>query len=45
MSNGNAQTWKYLIEQYLANTITKEELEQLLQKTGQHEDFEALTVE
>lgn len=45
MTNGNTHTWKYLIEQYLANVITKEELEQLLQKTEQHEDFEALTAE
>src|SRR6266581_4489896 len=44
MTNGNTHTWKYLIDQYLNNVITKEGLEQLLQKTEQQEDFEALTV-
>ena len=35
-------SWQYLVDQYLANTISKEELELLLQKATE-EDMDALT--
>ena len=38
----NKNTWQYLVDQYLANTISKEELDLLLQKASEEEDIDAL---
>ena len=37
-------TWQYLIEQYLSNSLSKEELKELLQKAASEEDMETLTL-
>ncbi|CAL1516714.1 FecR family protein [Chitinophaga sp. MM2321] len=43
MDNRDANPWEYLVAQYLANRITKDELELLLQKAGREEDIETLS--
>jgi transmembrane sensor len=44
MEKGPVHTWKYLLEQYLDNRISKEELAELLRKAGEEEDMEMLTI-
>ncbi|HEY9256974.1 MAG TPA: hypothetical protein VIP81_03295, partial [Chitinophaga sp.] len=44
MENGPVHTWKYLLEQYLDNRISKDELSELLRKAGEEEDMEMLTI-
>ena len=44
MDNGPVHTWKYLLEQYLDNRISKKELAELLRKAGEEEDMEMLTI-
>ena len=43
MENKKNNDWQYLGEQYLANSISREDLEHLLQKMGKGEDAETLT--
>ncbi|HRE52993.1 MAG TPA: DUF4974 domain-containing protein [Flavitalea sp.] len=38
----NRNTWQYLVDQYLSNSISKEELEVLLQRAASEEDRDAL---
>lgn len=42
---GNENRWQYLVTQYLSNQITKQELEELLQKAAKLEDAAMLTPE
>ena len=44
MTEKNTNNWQYLIERYFNNSISKEELEVLLQKTNNQEDLETLTL-
>lgn len=44
MDKSPVHTWKYLLEQYLDNRISKEELAELLRKAGEEEDMEMLTI-
>lgn len=44
MDNGPVHTWKYLLEQYFDNRISKKELAELLRKAGEEEDMEMLTI-
>ncbi|MEP6746698.1 MAG: FecR domain-containing protein [Bacteroidota bacterium] len=39
----SAQNWQYLIDKYLANTISKEELDRLLHMADEQQDHAALT--
>jgi hypothetical protein len=43
MEKGSTHHWHYLIERYLANTISRQELEELLRKADAGDDFEKLT--
>jgi transmembrane sensor len=45
MTDKHFHNWEKLVSQYFANTITKAELEVLLEKTRSGEDLEALTAE
>ncbi len=42
---GKGNRWQYLVSQYLSNTITKQELEELLLKVAKLEDTDILTPE
>ncbi len=44
MAERKTGNWQYLVERYLNNSISKEELEQMLQKAASHEDIETLTL-
>ncbi|NSL88377.1 FecR family protein [Chitinophaga sp. Mgbs1] len=43
MDNRDTNSWEYLVAQYLANRISREELALLLEKAEREEDMEALT--
>ena len=45
MTDSQFNHWQYLVSQYFANTISKVELEELLEKTKQGEDLSLLTAE
>lgn len=44
MDNVPVHTWKYLLEQYLDNRISKKELAELLRKAAEEDDMEMLTI-
>jgi transmembrane sensor len=43
MSNMDTESWQYLLDKYLQNSISKEELETLLQKASEYEDLETFS--
>ena len=45
MTDSQFHHWQYLVSQYFANTISKAELEELLEKTKRGEDLSLLTAE